>query len=178
MKEQKSNLTSKPTGSAIKVRAAGFDDAVAIYQIIKEHPKEVLPRSVSDIVQNTDRFLVAELDGQIAGTASWQILPEIGRATEPSIEIKSVAVSRKFQGRGVGDALVKKIIERVSIYKPSQIVVLTFSPDFFRRFGFEEVPKEKLMHKLYIGCINCTKYDSPFTCPEVAMTIELGKSSS
>jgi hypothetical protein len=29
------------------------------------------------------------------------------------------------------------------------------------------------MHKIYTGCINCTKYDSPFTCPEVAMALTL-----
>ena len=25
------------------------------------------------------------------------------------------------------------------------------------------------MHKLYTGCINCTKHADPFTCPEKAM---------
>ena len=55
---------------------------------------------------------------------------------------------------------------------PAQCVVLTFSPEFFRKLGFIEVPKESLMHKLYAGCINCTKYDNPFTCPEVAMALE------
>jgi hypothetical protein len=25
------------------------------------------------------------------------------------------------------------------------------------------------MHKLYTGCINCTKHANPFTCPEIAM---------
>jgi hypothetical protein len=39
--------------------------------------------------------------------------------------------------------------------------------------GFKEVPKASLMHKLYMGCINCTKYDSPFTCPEVAMAMDV-----
>jgi len=26
-----------------------------------------------------------------------------------------------------------------------------------------------------MGCINCAKYDSPFTCPEVAMAIDVMK---
>ncbi len=163
----------KQKKAAIRIRPAGFGDAGEIYRIIKEHPREVLARSVSDIVQNIDRFLVAETGGRIAGTASWQILPEIGRAAEPSIEIKSVAVSREFQRRGVGDKLVRAVIRHVRAYRPAQLVVLTFSPEYFRRFGFRETPKEKLMHKLYMGCVNCTKYDSPFTCPEVAMTIGL-----
>jgi hypothetical protein len=29
------------------------------------------------------------------------------------------------------------------------------------------------MHKLYMGCINCTKHANPFTCPEIAMALDL-----
>ncbi|MBI2441339.1 MAG: GNAT family N-acetyltransferase [Lentisphaerae bacterium] len=162
---------------AYKIRNAGFEDAGAIYALIKEHPREVVPRAISDIVQNIDRFLVCEAKGRrkvarrIIGTAAWQILPEIGKARNPSIEIKSVAVQNRYRRRGIGSALVKATIQRIKRFHPAQIVVLTFTTAFFRRFGFHEVPKETLMHKLYMGCINCTKYDSPFTCPEVAMTL-------
>jgi amino-acid N-acetyltransferase len=157
--------------AATIIRHAGFEDAGAIYTSIKDHPREVVPRSISDIVQNIDRFLVCVVKGRIVGTAAWQVLPEIGRAAHPSIEIKSVTVARNVQRKGIGTAMVKAVIRRVKSFHPAQIVVLTFSPDYFRRFGFRQVPKETLMHKLYMGCINCTKYDSPFTCPEVAMTL-------
>lgn len=159
----------------IRVRKAGFRDAAAIYAILKEHPREVLPRATSDIVMNIDRFLVAEVNGRVVGTASWQILPDIGRSPNHAIEIKSVSVSKGCQGSGVGSALVRAMIRHVRSYHPAQIVVLTFSPAYFARFGFKEVPKETMMHKLYMGCINCTKYDSPFTCPEVAMTLGGGR---
>ena len=69
--------------------------------------------------------------------------------------------------------MVRAVIRRVKSFHPAQIVVLTFSPDYFRRFGFREVPKETLMHKLYMGCINCTKHANPFTCPEIAMSLNL-----
>jgi amino-acid N-acetyltransferase len=155
----------------IFIRQAGFGDVPVIYKLIKAHPREVVPRATSDIVQNIDRFLVAEIKGQVVGTAAWQILPEIGPAANHSIEIKSVAVAKGFQKRGIGTALIKAMIKHVRKFRPAQIVVLTFSPAYFRRFGFHEVDKKTLMHKLYTGCINCTKYDSPFTCPEVAMTL-------
>lgn len=164
----------KKKKQAIKIRPAGFKDVAAIYALIKEYPREIVPRATSDIVQNIDRFLVAEVQGRVVGTASWQILPEIGRAANHSIEIKSVAVSKDFQRHGIGALLVKAMIRHVKAFRPAQIVVLTFSPPYFRKFGFREVPKETLMHKLYMGCINCTKYDSPFTCPEVAMTLTVG----
>lgn len=167
----KTKRSKKYNQSEITIRSAGFGDAATIYSLLKEHPQEVMRRATSDIVKNIDRFMVCEVGGQVIGAASWQILPEISRESNHSIEIKSVSVTKDFQRRGVGNALVKTMIEHVRQYRPSQIVVLTFSPAYFKKFGFCEVPKETLMHRLYMGCLNCTKYDSPFSCPEVAMVL-------
>ena len=155
------------------VRNAGFEDTDAMFSLIKNYPDELLPRPISDIVENIDRFLVCEIAGRVAGTVAWQILPEIGFAKHPSVEIKSLAVQTEYRGKGIGTAIVKAAIERIKLLHPAQIIVLTFSPKFFRRLGFREVRKETLMHKLYMGCINCTKYDSPFTCPEIAMCLRV-----
>lgn len=154
-----------------RVRNAAFADAEAIFNLIKAHPEELLARPISDIIQNTDRFLVAEYGGKIVGTISWQVLPEIGLGRQPTVEIKSVAVASDVQKAGIGRALVHAAIERIKQLAPAQIIVLTFTPAFFAKLGFKKIAKESLMHKLYMGCINCTKYDSPFTCPEVAMAI-------
>jgi amino-acid N-acetyltransferase len=155
------------------VRKAGFADVPAIFDLIKSNPRELVPRSRSDLTQNIDRFLVCEYRGRVIGTASWGILPDLAKAAHPTIEIKSVAVHRRYRGRGIGRRLVRKAIRHVKMLKPESILVLTFSPGFFAAFGFVEVAKEKLMHKLYTGCLNCSKYDSPFTCPEVAMALTL-----
>ncbi|MFH0880034.1 MAG: GNAT family N-acetyltransferase [Lentisphaerota bacterium] len=143
--------------------------------MIKKNPDELVPRSISDILQNIDRFLVVEAlsDGKIIGTVSWAALPEIGSARHPSVEIKTLSVDTGWRKRGIGCKLVQRAIRRVKSLRPEQIVVLTFTPAFFKTMGFVEVPKEKLMYKLYTGCLNCTKYDSPFTCPEVAMSLQL-----
>ena len=155
------------------VRNAGFTDLEAIYNLIKAYPKELLARPLTDIAQNIDRFMVCEKGGKVVGTVSWSILPEIGHARHPSVEIKSVSVVRRLQGKGVGRSLIEAAIKRIKVLNPSQIIVLTFTPAFFEKMGFHEVPKASLMHKLYMGCINCAKYDSPFTCPEVAMAMDL-----
>ncbi len=145
-----------------------------MFTLIKEHPETVLARPISDIVQNIDRFLVAQTDdGLMLGAISWQILPEIGAPKQPSVEIKSLCVKPGAQRRGIGRRLVKGALRRIRPLQPVQAIVLTFSPEFFAQFGFQKVPKEKLMHKIYAGCINCTRYDSPFTCPETAMTLDL-----
>ncbi len=160
---------------SFKVRDAEFSDASGIFGLIKRNPRELVPRPISDIVQNIDRFLVSENRGKVVGTVAWAILPEIGKAAHPSVEIKSLAVEKGYRAKGLGRALLHAAIDRVKELQPEEIIVLTFAPDFFRKFGFIEVAKETLMHKLYTGCLNCSKYDSPFTCPEVAMTLSVRK---
>ena len=156
--------TSQPV-----IRKACFSDGPAIFRRIKSHPNELVPRPISDIMLNIDRFLVADLDGEIVGTASWSVLPELDTAKNPSIEIQSVSVREDLQKHNLGRRLVEAAIARVAELQPFQIIVLTFTPPFFARLGFVPVSKETLMYKLYKGCMNCSKYDSPFTCPEVAM---------
>lgn len=167
-------MNNQTTNSELAVRAAGFEDATGIFELIKSYPGELLPRSLSDIAVNIDRFIVCpDADGRIVGTVSWQTLPEIGKPTSPSVEIKSLAVARQLHGKGVGRLLVEAAIARIRALHPAQIIVLTFAPGFFGKLGFVTVPKERIMHKLYSGCINCSKYDSPFTCPEIAMALDV-----
>ncbi len=151
------------------IRKASFSDGPAIFKRIKAHPNELVPRPLSDIMLHIDRFLVAELNGEIVGTASWAVLPELDATKNPSIEIQSVSVRDDLQKAGLGRRLVAAALERVEDFKPDQIIVLTFTPSFFAKLGFVPVAKETLMYKLYKGCMNCAKYDSPLTCPEVAM---------
>jgi len=158
-----------------RIRNAGFEDTASIFRLIRQNPEELIPRPVSDILENIDRFIVAEAYGKVAGGVSWQILPDIGLAKNPSVEIKSLAVAATHRKKGLGKALVLAAIERILVLRPAQIMVLTFHPKFFEKFGFKIVDKRKLMHKLYTGCMNCAKYDSPFTCPEVAMTLRIAR---
>jgi len=149
----------EPSDSGFIVRNAAFSDVPSIFALIRNQPEELVPRSRNDILQNIDRALVAERAGVVIGTASWAILPEPASARHPSVEIKSVAVDRNARKQGVGRELIRMAIKRIVLLKPEQIIVLTFVPDFFRQFGFRETPKERLMHKIYTGCLNCTRYD-------------------
>ena len=151
------------------IRLATFKDIIHIHDLIKEHPDTVLPRSISDIIQNIDRFFVYREEEKVVGVISYKILPEMGIEKEHCIEIVSLSVTKSFQGRGIATRLVKHVLSQIKKYKSTKIIALTFSPDFFKKLDFVEISKEKILNKLYLGCINCTKYSSPIDCPEVAM---------
>ena len=151
------------------VRAATLKDAERIFALVSLNSDMLVPRSLGNIVESIDRFVIAEAEGEMVGCASYQIHPEIGNAEAATVEIVSVAVKSMFRKRGIGRLLVEAIITNVKRFSPKEVLVLTFAPEFFEKLGFSKTPKTEVMHKLYTGCINCTKHADPFTCPEIAM---------
>ncbi len=153
----------------LTLRCADLRDAHAIFNLIRSHPNELVARPLGDVVQNIDRFIVGEAGGEVVGCAAWYILPEIGEPSMATIEIQSVAIRQDWQKRRLGTRLVREVMQRIEPLRAAQYLVLTFTPPFFASLGFREIPKTRIMHKIYMGCMNCTKYANPFTCPEVAM---------
>ena len=159
-----------------KVRRARFQDVGTIYEVIRENPDEVLPRSFQNLSQNFDRFFVYERSRKVLGVISWQPMPVVNLSKPDwAMEVMSFSVRRKFQGQGIGRALLNRVLKEIEKYDPDRIIVLTFYPEYFRNFGFRKTSKEKLYAKIYTGCLHCTKYESPLTCPEVAMEIKRGR---
>ena len=153
----------------VAIRQADLRDARGICALIKSNPLELIVRPLGDIVRNIDRFTVVHAGGRLVGCASYTVLPEAGNFSHASIEMTSVAIRKSWRGRGLGRLLVEAMVERISRLHPAQIIVLTYTPEFFRKIGFERISKQEIMYKIYSGCMNCTKHSNPFTCPEVAM---------
>ncbi|MCX5706071.1 MAG: GNAT family N-acetyltransferase, partial [Candidatus Omnitrophica bacterium] len=47
-----------------------------------------------------------------------------------------------------------------------KVFVLTYKPEFFKKFGFKKVKNSSLPHKIWAECINCCKFPN---CQEVAL---------
>lgn len=157
----------------IVIRRATLQDVLAIHRLIQSYPHELILRPVNNIVENIDRFTVAARGREILACACWQILPEIGCPEGATVELQSVAVSHAYRGRGIGSRLIRFVLQRMDGFKPAQALVLTFEPEFFGRLGFRRVEKTQIIHKIYRGCVYCTKHTNPFTCPEIAMMLQL-----
>lgn len=157
----------------IAIRQARLSDAFAIFELIKANAEKLIVRSVGDIVRNIDRFTVAASGERILACASYTIWPEPGDFDHSFVELTSVVVTEEMRGKGFGAMFVRDVIERIERFRPELAIVLTYAPAFFERLGFHEIPKTEIMHKIYAGCVNCTRQVNPFTCPEKAMVMRL-----
>ena len=156
------------------IRPARYEDARPVYALIRANADTLIVRSLSNVLENLDRFLVAEADGgAIVGVVCYGLWPEIGNELGTSAELQSVCVDAAWRRRGVGKRIVAAQIERLRALHVAQIVVLTYAVEFFAGLGFREIDKHEIMYKLYTGCMNCAKHDDPFTCPEHAMALSL-----
>jgi len=122
-------------------RPATLADATPIYMLIREHQDDLIVRPMSDVIMNIDRFHVCEDAGCVIACAAWQILPEVGDPSKASVEIQSVAVGKPYRRRHVGTRLIRAVLARVESFAPTQAIVLTFAPEFFRSWAFARSPK-------------------------------------
>ncbi len=152
------------------IRKAKLEDAGDIYNLINQYAKEglLLPRSLNSIYENIRDFWVCELEGEFVGCGALHIV------WEDLAEIKSLAVSERHKGMGIGTKLVEACLKEAKELGVKKVFVLTYAQSFFSRLSFEEVEKVKLPHKVWGECINCVKFPS---CDEIAMWVDLEKIS-
>jgi amino-acid N-acetyltransferase len=82
------------------------------------------------------------------------------------VEIRSLAVSKKYCNQGIGRQLVKACLKEARELEAGKIFVLTYKPEYFKKFGFKRINHELLPHKIWAECINCPKFPD---CKEVAL---------
>ncbi|MDD5614219.1 MAG: N-acetyltransferase [Candidatus Omnitrophica bacterium] len=150
----------------MKIQKPGVKDAPKIYQLINRASKEyeVLPRALGYIFENIRDFWVAEEKNCIIGCVALHFV------WEDLAEIKSLVVDDDFKGKDIGGSLVKMALGEAEEYRIKKVFVLTFIPDYFKKFGFKVVDKSELPHKIWAECINCPKFPD---CNEEAMIKEL-----
>ena len=120
----------------------------------------MLPRSLNELYENLRDFWVAEEHKKIIGCAALHV------SWDDLVEIKSVAVAGNRQGKGIGEALVTTCLKEAKQLGAQRIFVLTYKPNYFKRFGFKRVKNSDLPHKVWAECINCCKFPN---CQEIAL---------
>jgi len=170
----------------MKVRSAKIADAKSIHSLINSYAEQdrMLFRSLTDIYENLQTFIVAESDGAMDSTLRPFDFAQGGlrsvQAGSPSIvgccglqiiwsdlaEIRSLAVKEPNSGTGAGERAKQLGIQRV--------FALTLEPEFFEKLGFERVEKSTLPMKVWRDCARCSKQQN---CDEVAVVKTVARRS-
>ncbi|MBI5229085.1 N-acetyltransferase [Candidatus Micrarchaeota archaeon] len=148
------------------IRRAKVKDAVEIKKLIDSYSADskTIPRPLSYIYSNIRAFFICEEKGRIVGCCSLCVV------WKDLAEVKSLAVAKGFQGRGIGTKLVKRCLKEARELGVEKVFALTMIPSFFERFGFKRVSMKKLPEKVFGECINCVKYPH---CDEKAVLLRI-----
>lgn len=117
----------------IRTRRATPNDAIAIRSLIDRYVSDgtLLPRTEAFIAMNAHNFIVAVDQGDVIGCVH---LDEYA----PSLsELRSLAVAREGQGKGVGRALVRATEALARQRGTATLFAVSNDEAFFRRFDFE-----------------------------------------
>lgn len=121
------NAVNAPSTS-VTLRAACPEDLPRILQVLSEAS---LP--VQGVPDGLTRVVVAEVAGELAGVAG---LEEYGT----SALLRSVAVARHHQGKGIAGALVRRLLQEATSDTIHDVYLrTTTAEDYFPRFGFSPV---------------------------------------
>ena len=146
----------------MNVRSAKTSDAKAINALINSYAERdrMLFRSLADIYENLQTFLVAELENTIVGCCALEVI------WADLAEIKSLAIDETYKGKGIGRELVAAAVEQAAKLGVPKVFALTLEPGFFEKSGFDIVEKEELPMKVWSDCARCPKQQN---CDEIAV---------
>ena len=146
----------------MKFRKATIKDAKAIHSLVNKFAKkdEMLPRALNDIYEHIRDFTIAVENMKTVAVCALHI------AWEDLAEIRSIAVLKKYQGNGIGKTLINRSLKEAKSLGINKVFALTFYPDYFKQFGFKDIDKNDLPHKIWVDCLKCPKFPD---CDEAAV---------
>ena len=161
------NEQPSPFGDAVPhLRPAAITDVPQIHELLDEYARmgNLLPRPYSELYRHLRDFFVVEIDGKVVACGALEIF------TENLGEVRSLVVSKEYEGHGLGKHLVQRIVDEARQIGLRRIMALTYVPAFFHKLGFRTVPKDTLPEKVWGICVKCYKFNN---CDETAVLLEI-----
>ncbi|MEW6075984.1 MAG: N-acetyltransferase [Candidatus Omnitrophota bacterium] len=148
------------------IRKARIKDIKAIQALINSFAKKdlMLARSLNELYETIRDFWIYEDKGKVIACCALHI------SWDDLAEVKSLAVKKEKQHKGIGRKLVLACIEEARALGAKKLFVLTYKPGYFRKFGFAKINHSQLPHKIWVECIRCAKFPN---CQEIALLKKL-----
>jgi len=150
-----------------QLRTAVRSDVRKIHELIQRNQQvgHLLPRELSELTSRIDRFVVG-VDGRGSIVACGELVP-----LSPTLaEIRSLVVSEKRRGRGLGHRVVDELKNRARAAGYDDLCVFAHEPAYFAHMGFSIVPHTWLPEKIMADCRSCPLFRR---CEQFAMVTDL-----
>ncbi|GAB4276058.1 MAG: N-acetyltransferase [Deferrisomatales bacterium] len=150
----------------MRIERARLEDVEAMKALLDDYARtgDLLARSRLSLYESIRDFVVARMGGEIVGLSALHVCwIDLG-------EVRSLAVRRDLQRRGIGRLLVERCLEDARELGLRRVFSLTYQPEFFGALGFREADKSELPHKVWQDCIHCVKFPD---CDEIAVMRDL-----
>ena len=136
----------KTTGRrAPQLRTAVRSDARKIHELIQRNQRagHLLPRQLSELTSRIDRFVVG-VDGRGSIVACGELAP----LSSSLAEIRSLVVSEKRRGQGLGRRIVDELRSARERQATTICACSRMRPAYFAHMGFSIVPHTWLPEKI------------------------------
>jgi amino-acid N-acetyltransferase len=134
------------------MRRARTPDVPAIKRLVDTYAgKILLEKNMVTLYEAVQEFWVAEHEDDVVGCGALHVLwSDLG-------EVRTVAVDPTVTGRGIGHAIVDRLIEVARDLQLQRLFVLTFETEFFSKHGFTEIEGTPVTAEVYEEM--CRSYD-------------------
>ena len=123
-----------------------------------------MPRPLMELYETMRDFVVYADDHGVGGCCALHIeTAELG-------EIRSLVVREDIRGGGIGAKLLDACVADARRLEVTRVFALTRIPTFFAKYGFHEVDKHELPHKVFSDCVRCPLFPD---CDEIAVVRDL-----
>jgi len=125
-----------PNATDVIIRSALPRDVPAISSIIEPYAAQgiLLAKQHVALYESVQEFLVAEVADAVVGCGALHVF------WEDLAEVRTLAVHPPFLGRGIGSALLERLVNRARELEINRVFCLTFEVEFFTRHGFTALP--------------------------------------
>lgn len=133
-------VAASALNDTITYRQATPEDADAIHAILRPYVAnhKLFARTEAEVIELTRHGFIAEVGGRAVGFAAVEVY------SRKLAEVQSLAVSADYQGRGIGQELVGRCVQRAKELGVVEVMAISSSEDFLKRCGFDyALPDQK-----------------------------------
>jgi amino-acid N-acetyltransferase len=128
----------------VAIRRARTSDVPEIKRLVDTYAgKILLEKDLVTLYESVQEFWIAEAGERVLGCGALHVLwADLG-------EVRTVAVDPSVKGRGIGHAIVDRLLEVARELQLRRLFVLTFETEFFGRHGFTEIEGTPVNAEVY-----------------------------